>query len=66
VITYRVEIDGVAVGPDFSTDGDRFGEEEEVVHRWVALHHPGSGYTILTARPGQADRRMNYPASDRP
>jgi hypothetical protein len=54
VITYRVEVDGVEVGPAFL-------EEEEEAHRWVARHHAGKIFTIITIRPEVDQMRVRYP-----
>ena len=65
-IVQHLEIDGVAVGPDFAAPSDHKGEDSEVAHRWMASHHPGSGYSIVSSSDGRCCRRANYAAEEQP
>jgi hypothetical protein len=62
----HLEIDGVPVGPDFAPPPDSEGEDSEAAHRWMAIHHPGSGYSIVSSADGHCCRRANYAAAEQP
>jgi hypothetical protein len=63
--TCHLEIDGARVGPRFDTRPDQ-DEDHEAPHRWMADHHPGCGYTIVSVRSGHCCRRANYAAAVQP
>jgi hypothetical protein len=66
VMTRHLEIDGRRVGPEFSGDSDWRASDDEIAHRWMAQHHPGCGYSIVSTRLGRCCRRANYAASAPP
>ena len=65
-ITRHIEIDGLSVGPDFTAESDRDSADNEAAHRWMAKHHPGSGYSIVSTRLGRCCRRASYAAAVHP
>jgi hypothetical protein len=65
-ITRHLEIDGVTVGPDLTDSSGEHDDDNEVAHRWMASHHPGSGYSIVSVSHGRCCRRASYAAADQP